>query len=132
MTSSALTLAWQRRMTVALINDDPTTAALIPQARTQTATGGFTDTPLPARPEQTFKLSLMGYDVRPEITVAGVARLMDYHLIGRYDMEIAVGDFWIDNQGTRFTVAAFSEGFAYMTKAMVYREVPRGANIDGA
>lgn len=115
----------QRKMTAALIADDPTTAALIPSTRTNTAAGGFTDTPGTPRAPQTFKLSLLAYDQRPTITLAGVERVIDYHLIGLHDMQIAVGDYWVDAAGTEYEVVGFSEGWEYETKAFVSRRVPR-------
>lgn len=114
-------------MTAALIADDPTTAALIPQTRVQRPDGGYTDMDGDPRPVQTFKLSLLAYDQRPTVTVNGVERLMDYHLIGPADMAIAVGDWWVDEAGTKFEVAGLTEGWDYMTKAIVFRHVPRMA-----
>jgi hypothetical protein len=121
-------LTWQRKMTMAFIADDPTTAALIPTTRTTTASGGFTDTPTTPRDPQTFKLSELAYDQRPTITVAGVERIIDYHLIGPWDMAIEVGDYWFDDEGTRYDVVGFSDGWSYMTKAYVLRHIPREAN----
>lgn len=121
-------LAAQRRMTKALIDDDPTTAALIPQVRANTASGGFTQVPGTPRVEQTFKLSLLAYDERPTVTVAGVERRIDYHLIGMPEMLIEVGDYWIDDANTRYEVVGFSEGWDYEVKAFVIRHVPREAN----
>jgi hypothetical protein len=117
----------QRRMTEALIKDDPTTAELIPMSRVRTPSGGFQEVNGAPRAAQTFKLSLLAYDQRPTITVAGVERLMDFHLIGKYDMQIAVGDHWTDDEGTTYEIAGFSEGWDYMTKAFVFRRVPREA-----
>jgi hypothetical protein len=118
----------QRRQTAAFIADDPTTAALIPVTRTTLPNGGFTETDGTPRPPQTFKLSLLAYDQRPTITVAGVERLMDFHLIGPHDMAIEVGDHWVDEAGTRYEVAALTEGWGYMAKAVVFRHIPREAN----
>jgi hypothetical protein len=129
MTANAATLDAQRRMTTAFIEDDPTTASLIPQTRTATASGGYTDTSGAPRAPQTFKLSLLAYDQRPTITVAGVERVADYHLIGAHDMAIEVGDYWVDAEGTRYDVIGFTEGWSYMTKAFVLRHVPREANL---
>jgi hypothetical protein len=118
-------LQWQRKMTAAFIKDDPTTAELIPQVRVKTPSGGYAYSDGPARVAQTFKLSLLAYDQRPTLTVAGVERLMDFHLIGLHDMAIAVGDYWVDEAGTRYEVAGFTEGWDYETKAFVFRHVPR-------
>jgi hypothetical protein len=121
-------LETQRRMTTAFIADDPTTAALIPVTRVMTAGGGYTETDGTPRPPQTFKLSLLAYDQRPTITVAGVERLMDFHLIGPHTMAIEVGDHWTAADGTKYEVAALTEGWNYMVKAVVFRHVPREAN----
>lgn len=128
MTASAVTLDAQRKATAAFIEDDPTTAALIPRTRTKTTGGGYTHTDGAPRPPQTFKLSLLGYDQRPSVTIAGVERVIDYHLIGPHDMQIEVGDYWVDDRGTRYEIVGFTEGWSYMTKAFVSRSVPREAN----
>lgn len=116
------TLTAQRRMTRALIDDDPTEAALIPRVKTITASGTPTYTNGMPRASQRFKLSLLNYDQRPEVTLAGgVVRKVDYHLIGEHDMAIAIGDHWVDAEGTRYDVVGFTEGWGYMQKAFVVR-----------
>jgi hypothetical protein len=127
MTSPALTLEAQRKVTQQFIADDPTTAALIPVTRVATPGGGFTEQVGAPRAAQTFKLSEIGFEGQPTVTVAGVERIISYHLIGPHDMSIAVGDYWVDAAGTRYDVVAFSEGWDYMTKAMLSRHVPRQA-----
>lgn len=117
----------QRQMTAAFIADDPTTASLIPVERVKTTGGGYVEQEGVPRPAQTFKMSLLAYDQRPTVTVAGVERVIDYHLIGPWDMQIDVGDYWIDAQGTRWDVVGLSEGWDYETKAFVSRHVPRDA-----
>lgn len=125
MNTAQFRLDAQRRLTAAFIEDDPTNAALVPVTRVRTASGGYVNQDGTPRPVQTFKLSLLAYDQRPTLTVAGVERLMDFHLIGPHDMSIAVGDWWVDSEGTRYEVAGFSEGWNHETKAFVFRHVPR-------
>lgn len=120
-------LDMQRRMTAFLIADDPTTASLIPVTRATLANGGYADVDGSPRPPQTFKMSLLAYDQRPTITVAGVERVLDFHLIGPHDMAIAVGDHWTAPDGTKYEVAALTEGWDYMVKAVVFRHIPREA-----
>lgn len=127
MTSPTQTLAAQRQVTAAFIADDPTTAVLVPVARVRTASAGFKEIEGVPRDPQTFKLSELVYDQRPTLTVAGVERIIDYHLIGPHDMAIEVGDYWVDSAGTRYDVIGFSEGWDYMVKAQVSRHIPRGA-----
>lgn len=115
----------QRRMTAAFIADDPTTAQFIPVTRVSQPNGGFKEQAGTPRVAQTFKLSLLAYDQRPTITVAGVERVADYHLIGPHDLAIAVGDYWIDPAGARYDVVGLTEGWDYETKAFVSRHIPR-------
>lgn len=115
----------QRSVTLAFIADDPTVITLVPHARVKTPTGGFIESAGTPRAEQTVKTVLLSNDQRPVITVAGVERSIDYHLVGRWDMEIAVGDLWEAPDGTRWEVLGFTEGWDYMTKAFLGRHVPR-------
>ena len=118
----------QRAATESFIADDPTTAQLIPVTRVQQPNGGFKEQDQTPRPAQTFKLVLLAFDQRPTITTAGVERVIDYHIVGLYDMSIAVGDYWVDDEGTRYDVVGLTEGFGYETKAYVSRHIPRAVN----
>lgn len=121
----------QRRMTVALVDADPTEAALIPRVKTVTASGAASYADGPARASQRFKLSLLNYDQRPDVTLAGgVVRKADYHLIGPHDMQVEIGDHWSDADGTRYEIVGFTEGWGYMRKAFVVRTL-NGELIDG-
>ena len=119
-------LTAQRSATKAFIADDPTTITLIPRDRVATQSGGYQLVDGVPRPAQTVKMVLLSSDQRPTVTVAGVERVVDYHLVGPYDMQIAVGDVWDAEDGTRWEVVGFSEGWDYMTKAFISRHVPRG------
>lgn len=123
------TLEAQRSVTAAFIADDPTTAILIPVSRVKTPSGGFTEVDGTPRAAQTFKMSLLAYDQRPTVTVAGVERLADYHLIGPHDMAIAVGDYWFDSEGIKYEVVGMTKGWSYMTKAILVAHVPREARM---
>ena len=125
MTAAPAVLDVLRASTAAFIADDPTIVVLTPYGRTKTATGGFIDAPGTPRIPQIVKLVLLSSDQRPTVTVAGVDRQADYHLVGPHDMAIAVGDRWID-QGTEWEILGFTEGWDYMTKAFVGRYIPRG------
>lgn len=129
MTANAGTLTAQRKVTAAFIADDPTVVVLVPRVRATTASGGFTDTPGTPRDPQIVKLSELNFGTPPLVTIAGVERVVDYHLIGPWDMEIAVDDYWTDEAGTRYEVVGFTEGWSYMIKALVSRHIPRGSVI---
>lgn len=119
-------LSAQRAATLAYIADDPTQLVLVPREKVPTATGGYTYVDGVPRSAQTVKMILLGSDQRPTVTVAGVERVVEYHLLGRWDMAIAVGDIWDAPDGTKWEVTGFTEGWDYMTKAFLSRHVPRG------
>jgi hypothetical protein len=127
VTGNPAVLTAQRNATLAYIAYDPTTIELIPCTRAATPSGGFTEVDGTPRDAQSVKLIELAYDQRPTITVAGIERILDYHLMGRWDMAIDVGDYWIDEEGTRWDIVGFSEGWDYMTKAYASRHIPRGA-----
>lgn len=113
----------QRAITASFIAADPTTVVLVPRIRgilPDGSEGYITGTP---RSPQTFKMSLLAYDQRPTVTVNGVERLIDYHMIGTWDCLIGVGDTWT-NGSSRYEVVGFSDGFQYETKAFVIRHLP--------
>lgn len=118
-----------RAATRRLIDDDPTTVVLIPRVRATTAGGHQSIVDGTPRPAQRFKLSLLGNDQRPVVTESGQERRIEYHLIGEYDAQIAVGDRWTDADGTRYEVMGFTDGFGYMTKALIYRHSPPTARL---
>lgn len=101
---------------------------LVPSSRSVTASGGFTDTPATPRAPQDVKLSLLAFDQRPTITVGGVERIIDYHMIMKHNAVVEVGDTWTDAEGTRYEVVGFTDGLKYEKKAFVLRHLPRAAN----
>jgi len=119
----------QRQVTMDFIAADPVTIVLIPRTETTTPGGHKTYVDGTPRAAQTFKLSLLGSDQRPIVTVSGQERRIEYHLIGAHDAIVAVGDHWTDADGTRFEVMGFTDGYGYETKALVYRHLPREAVI---
>lgn len=116
----------QRRLTQAFINADPTARPIVltPHVRQRQPNGGYKDVDGTPRAPQKFKLSEIAYDQRPTVTVAGVERIIDFHLIGRHDAQIAVGDWWMEG-ATKYEVIGFTDGFEYEIKAQVLRHVPR-------
>lgn len=118
-------LAFNIGATRSLIDDDPTVVTLIPRIRTVSAAGTATYTDGPARPPQTVKLSLLAFDQRATATVAGIERILDYHMITMPDAEASVGDRWTDGLGTRYEVQTESEGWGYMRKFVCFRHVDR-------
>lgn len=123
-----IALTAQRRMTKALIDDDPTAVVLVPSVESTAPSGNPTYVDGTPRAVQRFKLSLLAFDQRPTVTVNGVERRVDYHLIGEYNAVVEVGDHWTDAALTRYEVIGFTEGWDYEIKAQVIRHVPKEAN----
>lgn len=117
----------QRQVTMDFIATDPVTIVLIPRTETTTPGGHKSYVDGTPRAPQVFKLSLLGSDQRPVTTVSGQERRIEYHLIGQHDAGIEVGDHWVTDDGTKFEVMGFTDGYGYMTKALVYRHSPRTA-----
>lgn len=115
-----------RAVTEAFIEMDPVDLVLIPTDETLTESGGQSTVEGTPRPVQRFKLIPMTFDQRPTVTVAGVERLIDYHLLGKWDATVKVGDHWTDPDGTMYEVVALADGHGYETKALVQRHVPKG------
>lgn len=116
----------QRRVTAAFIAADPYVVVLTPVVETITADGTKSTANGTPRPAQTVKMSELAYDQRPTITLNGQERVIDYHLIGLWNMAVAVGDWWEAN-GSRFEVMAVSDGFGYEKKVMVERHLQKTA-----
>ena len=106
--SNELELRVNRRNTLAFIAKRPLVIALIPQQRTKTSSGGFRYEDLPARSEQTLRLieQASAYGNSPGLLQAsdGRQRRVQYQLLGPFDAEIGLYDYWIAD-GLRFEVA---------------------------
>ncbi len=127
MTTSAAEQRAQRRITAAFIAADHVTIALVPRVMSVTPAGAKSYVDGAPRDPQRFKLSELAYDQRPAITVAGVERIIDYHLICLPDAVVELNDKWQASDGTWFEVVGFSDGFEYERKAYVARHLPTNA-----
>lgn len=113
--------------TKVFIDMDPTDLALIPTIDQLQPNGTTKRVDGPPRPTQRLKLIPMTFDQRPTITIAGVERVIDYHLLGNWDAVIRVGDHWSDPDGTKYEVIAMSDGHDYEVKVLVERHLPKTA-----
>lgn len=119
----------QKQQTLIFIESDPTDLVLIPSIEVLQPNGSKAVTDGPLRPVQRVKLIQLSADQRPTITVNGVERLIDYHLLAPSDAVVRPGDHWDDPDGTRYVVIALSDGYDYMVKALVQRRVPKAVGI---
>jgi hypothetical protein len=122
ITSRQLGLAELRDQTQWLIDDDPTTISLIPKAEpTRKPSGGYDFTgDVVAKKSQTFKVIPTGGGWSNTVTETdgGFATRADYVLLGLYNADVAVGDYWIDGDVT-YTVNDILAKNDYEIKANV-------------
>lgn len=120
-------VVWQREQTRLFIDLDPTDLVLIPMVEQIQPNGTKKRVPGPPRPVQRVKLIPMTYDQRPTVTLAGVERIIDYHILGVHTAVIQPGDHWVDEDGgTWYEVIAMADGHDYEVKALVERHLPKG------
>lgn len=120
-------LTVQRRLTKAIIDDDPTEIILTPYNMAITTGGGRSLEPSDPRPAQRFKVIPMTYDQRPTVTTGGVERIIDYTLLGEWDCDGAVGDrFTLDDLTDGYLeIVAVASGHKYEKKFLCERHLYR-------
>jgi len=110
-----------RKQTDLFIADDPTDIVLKQGKRTatETASGGMVYGDDVARDSQTFKLINSGGDFDGVVdTGDGKVRRFNYVILGKYNAEVDIGDWWEDG-GTRYEVTAALVKNDYETKHSV-------------
>lgn len=114
-----------RKNTSAFISAHPITLSLVPVESTRTPAGGITLTSAPPRAKQTFRLidqSSTGGN-NPGLIRAGdgAQRKVTHQLLGAYDAEMAVGDYWLDAAGVRYEIVEMLPDNGYERRGQVYR-----------
>lgn len=110
-----------RRNTKRFIDADPIILTLTTRGSLRTASGAYAHERAAERPPQTFKLIMQspaGGSIEQR-TEDGTERQVDYILLGEWDAQIAVGDFWDDARGSRWEVKALVPSNGYEVRAVV-------------
>lgn len=97
----------QRGVTSAFISMDPVTIALTPRMQ-QLVNGVRKQADAPQRLPQVMKLVMQspaGGSIEQH-TSSGTARLEEFQLIGEYNCEADIGDWWEDADGTHWEIVA--------------------------
>lgn len=108
---STIELSIHRKGTERFISGDPTSIVLTPSAEvwsggTKTFGSG---TP---RQSQDFKVIWSGSQDGLVVTAEGTTRRFDFILVGRYNAEVAIGDYWkVDNQHYQIEWIAPDNGY---------------------
>jgi hypothetical protein len=125
--SPSAALVEQRNLTHWFIMEDPTPLSLIPSGKQRLPSGGTSNTDMPPRPQQMFKLIANSASERPAKgqNSAGQQSKYDFTLVGEWDATVRKGDWWEDDNGQRWVVDSVVFGNRYEVKAMVmsYGEV---------
>lgn len=114
-------LKYQRRLTEWFIEFEPTDIALIPVQRVRTPSGGSRYEDLPPRRVQRFRVIRMSHTQRPLITEDGKERQIDLTLLGQWDAEMQVGDYWRDGEGLKYEIVELVPFNSYERKALVVK-----------
>lgn len=114
-------LKLNRANTLAFIAADPLTLTLQVRGSARTASGAYAWEGQAERQPQAFKLILQspaGGSIEQR-TEDGTERQVDYILLGAWDAQIAVSDYWDDEAGQRWEVKAIVPRNGYETRAVV-------------
>lgn len=116
-----------RLNTKAFIDADPISLVLRTRGSSRTPSGGVALQETAPRPEQTFKLIMQspaGGSIEQR-TEDGTERRVEYVLLGEWDAQVEIGDFWDDDRGMRWEVTAIIPTNEYETRAVVEARDPR-------
>lgn len=124
MATSEVELSAGRRVTEAFIDANPSSIVLIPRVYVKDG-GGARWVDQPPRAAQTFRLIDQTGGTGQTITLLsgsdGVQRRLAFQLLGRFDAEIGLYDYWVDGDGVRCEVAELLPDNGYERRAQVIR-----------
>lgn len=117
----SLELAVLRDQTTYFIAANPMTLLLTPTRDDRTSQGGVRKVNLPTRPPQKVRLISQGDSQRPTITEDGIEREIDLVLLGEWDAQIDIGDWWRDGEGLLYEVIEMVPYNGYEVRALVVK-----------
>lgn len=110
-----------RSLTTAFIWQRPVTLVLTPRKRVKRPAGGFGWESLPPRGPQVMTLieqGTVGGQPKPNFTVDGIVRVVEFELLGEWDAQIARDDVFT-YQGRDWEVIDLFIDNGYETRALV-------------
>lgn len=116
-----LELQLKRDGTEWFIAANPIDLVLTPVRRARTTTGGTQVQDLPQRPIQRMRLISMSYSQKPTITDNGIEREIDLTLLGAWDCQMDIGDWWIDGEALRYEVVEMVPPNGYEVRGLVVK-----------
>jgi hypothetical protein len=117
-----LELAAKRDQTVWFIAAHPAWLTLTPVKKERSSSGGTHYVNLPPRPPQKLRLISMSASQKPTITDNGIEREIDLTLLGPWDAQIDIGDWWRDGEGLYYEVLEMVPFNGYEVRALVVKK----------
>lgn len=117
----SLELAILRDQTTYFIAANPVDLILNPVFHEKTSTGGSRRINLPPRPVQRLRLISMSASQKPTLTDDGIEREIDLTLLGEWDAQIDVNDWWRDGEGLLYEVIEMVPYNGYEVRALVVK-----------
>lgn len=99
----------------------PSDITLTPVKTERTSTGGVARINLPPRPSQRFRLISTSDSQKPTITDDGIEREIDLTLLGSWDAQVDIYDWWRDGEGLRYEVVEMVPYNGYEVRALVVK-----------
>lgn len=111
----------QRKITHAFIRAEPVDLGLSRRAETRTPGGGVDRNFVRQLPTQTFKIIMISpaggsIEQRAE---DGTERRTDFVLLGEWNADVAIGDYWDDSTGQRWEIQSLIPYNGYEVRANV-------------
>jgi hypothetical protein len=117
----SLELAMLRDQTEWFIAANPIDLIVIPVSRQRTPSGAVTGVNLPPRPVQRLRLISMSASQKPTITDDGIEREIDLTLLGPWDAQLDIGDWWRDGEGLKYEIIEMVPYNGYEVRALVVK-----------
>lgn len=117
----SLELQIQRDLTEWFIAANQSEIALTPVRKIADGAGGYHEQNMQARPPQEFRIIAMSYSQKPTITEDGVEREIDLTLLGKWDAQVQINDWWRDAENQLFKVIELVPYNGYEVRALVVK-----------
>lgn len=99
----------------------PIWLAVTPVRSQRTPGGGVARVNQPPRPVQKLRLISMSFTQKPTIIEDGIEREIDLTLLGPWDAQLDVGDWWRDGEGLHYEIVEMVPYNGYEVRALVVK-----------
>lgn len=117
----SMELAVNRDLTTWFIAANSIWLRVTPVRKQRTGSGGTALVNLPERVPQKMRLISMSASQKPKITDDGIEREIDLTLLGEWDCQLDVGDWWVDGEGLKYEIVEMVPYNGYEVRALVVK-----------